>query len=123
MNFSRRHFLGSSLLLGPRLMEALATPLWKWKRPLALKTAKAPPSEAKSPVTFVDVAKEAGLTLTNVWGGIEHKSYIIEAKGSGLAFFDYDMDGWLDVYLTNGLRLPDEEPYPDSKTPTQHLYK
>jgi len=33
-----------------------------------------------------------------VWGGIDHKRYIIEAKGSGLAFFDYDQDGWLDIY-------------------------
>jgi len=58
-----------------------------------------------SPVTFVDVAKEAGLTTPNVWGGVDHKRYIIEAKGSGLAFFDYDQDGWLDIYLTNGTRL------------------
>ena len=57
------------------------------------------------PVTFVDVAKEAGVTALNVWGGVDHKRYIIEAKGSGLAFFDYDNDGWLDIYLTNGTRL------------------
>ena len=55
-----------------------------------------------SNVQFVDVGREAGLNVPNVWGGVEHKSYIIEAKGSGLAFFDYDRDGWLDIYLTNG---------------------
>ncbi|HEV2176104.1 MAG TPA: CRTAC1 family protein [Terriglobia bacterium] len=121
MNSSRRHFLGSSLLVGSQLLEALATPLWKWKQPLRVTAAKGPQAEEKSSVTFVDVAKEAGLTLTNVWGGIEHKSYIIEAKGSGVAFFDYDMDGWLDVYLTNGLRL--DTTWPKGETPTSHLYK
>ena len=50
-------------------------------------------------------SREAGLTAPNVWGAVDHKRYIIEAKGSGLAFFDYDNDGWLDIYLTNGTRL------------------
>ena len=42
--------------------------------------------------------------IPNVWGATDHKRSIIEAKGSGLAFFDYDNDGWLDIYLTNGTR-------------------
>jgi len=74
-----------------------------------------------SPVTFVDVAKEAGLTTPNVWGGVDHKRYIIEAKGSGLGFFDYDQDGWLDIYLTNGTRLGAH--WPEGQAPTSHLYK
>ena len=53
----------------------------------------------------MDVAQQAGLNIPNVWGGIDHKRSIIETKGSGLAFFDYDNDGWLDIYLTNGNRL------------------
>jgi len=56
-----------------------------------------------------------------VWGGTEHKKSIIEAKGSGLAFFDYDNDGWLDIYLTNGTRLNAD--WPAGKAPTSHLYK
>ena len=103
MKFTRRNFLNSSaLVFGTQLLEALSTPLHKWTRPLLLSAAPGATGESGSPVTFVNVAKEAGVTAVNVWGGVEHKKYIIEAKGSGLAFFDYDMDGWLDIYLTNG---------------------
>ncbi len=69
----------------------------------------------------MDVAQQAGLTIPNVWGGVDHKRSIIEAKGSGLAFFDYDNDGWLDIYLTNGNRL--DRKLASGKAPTSHLYK
>ena len=120
MNFPRRRFLGSSLfLLGSSLTEALATPLWKWRDPALMQAAIANP--APPPVQFVDVAQQAGLNVPNVWGGIDHKRSIIEAKGSGLAFFDYDNDGWLDIYLTNGDRL--DAHWPAGKAPTSHLFK
>ncbi|HWT82326.1 MAG TPA: VCBS repeat-containing protein, partial [Candidatus Methylomirabilis sp.] len=122
MKSTRRHFLGSSaVLLGTRLLEALSTPLRKWARPLVLSAAPLPAQEGGAPVTYVDVAQQAGVTAMNVWGGVEHKSYIIEAKGSGLAFYDYDQDGWLDIFLTNGQRL--EETYAPGTAPTAHLYK
>jgi enediyne biosynthesis protein E4 len=126
----RRRFLGASLLgLGGTLLDALATPLWRWK-PTILQAAtarqaaqgkSAPTAAAKPAVQFVDVAREAGITARNVWGAVDHKNYIIEAKGAGLAFFDYDNDGWLDVYLTNGTRLGTE--WPTGQAPTSHLYK
>jgi len=72
-------------------------------------------------VTFIDVAEQGGLVIPNVWGGVKEKKYIIETKGSGIAFFDYDNDGWLDIYLTNGVRLG--ETYEPGKAPTSHLYK
>src|SRR6266480_2669830 len=127
MNLLRRRFLGSSLtVLGSSLLDALATPLWKWRGTMRLEAVTLPrpcasDSPAASPVQFVDVAREAGLTVPNVWGGAGHKKYIIEAKGSGLAFFDYDNDGWLDIYLTNGTRFNTD--WPRGKTPTSHLYK
>ena len=102
-------------------MDALTTPLWRWRESCVLEAATAMSPETKSPVVYVDVAKEAGLTVPNVWGGVNHKNYIIEAKGSGIAFFDYDMDGWLDVFLTNGMRL--EETYTPENGPTTHLFK
>jgi enediyne biosynthesis protein E4 len=130
MMFPRRRFLGSSLtVLGTSLLDALVTPLWKWKPGTIVEAAAIPQSPAASPtnsaapspVQFVNVAREAGLNSPNVWGNPEDKRYIIEAKGSGLAFFDYDNDGWLDIYLTNGTRL--DAHWPAGQAPTSHLYK
>ena len=122
MKSLRRSFLKSStVLLGTPLLEALSTPLRKWTGPLILNASTLPTPPNASPVTYVDVAKQAGVTVENVWGGVLHKKYIIEAKGSGLAFFDYDMDGWLDIYLTNGTRL--DTKWPPGQAPTSHLLK
>src|SRR5215471_20591988 len=120
MSWPRRRFLGTSLfMLNGTLLEALATPLWRWKNYDVLQAATS--NAPASPVQFVDVGQQAGLTAPNVWGGIDHKRSIIEAKGSGLAFFDYDNDGWLDVYLTNGDRLDTQ--WPAGNAPTSRLYK
>src|SRR5437763_16616795 len=111
MRFPRRRFLSDSLLsLGATLLDALTIPIWKWNSSLILQTKSAPNSTSSSPVTFVDVPREAGLTTRNVWGGVEHKRVIAEAKGSGLAFLDYDNDGWPDIYLPTGSRLAPQSP-------------
>ncbi len=120
MIIPRRRFLGSSLFaLGSALTDALVTPLWKWKSLVVVEAAA--PESASSPVQFVDVSEQAGLKIPNVWGGITNKRLIVETKGSGLAFFDYDNDGWLDIYLTNGNRL--DAHWPAGKAPISHLYK
>jgi hypothetical protein len=51
---------------------------------------------------FTDIAKEAGLVLPVVYGEADHKDYILETVGCGCAFFDYDNDGWMDVFLLSG---------------------
>lgn len=56
-------------------------------------------------VKFVDVAAQVGLRARFVSGGETAKKYILEANGSGVAFVDYDNDGWDDVLLVNGTRF------------------
>src|SRR6185503_1887944 len=59
---------------------------------------------------FTDVAEKAGLTRPIVYGGTDSKSYIVEVVGCGVAFFDYDNDGWLDLLVLNGSRLEGAPP-------------
>src|SRR6185503_17553841 len=120
MFIPRRRFLGSTaLVLGNALLDKLTTPLWASTTPAQVETTVA--STPSSPVQFIDVAERAGLKVPNVWGGTEHKRLIIETKGSGIAFFDYDNDGWLDIYITNGSRL--DAKWPAGGAPTTHLFK
>jgi hypothetical protein len=70
-------------------------------------------------VTFTEVAARAGLVAPFIYGGVDKKRYIIETNGCGVAFFDYDNDGWMDILLLNGWRL---EGFPKGKEPTIKLY-
>src|SRR6266511_329011 len=72
------------------------------------------------PVTFTDVARAAGLSNATIYGGIDRKRFIIETNGCGVAFFDYDNDGWVDVLILSGTRL---EALPDGAKPTNRLYR
>ncbi len=62
------------------------------------------PSGLPFDACFTDVAAQAGLNQPLIYGPADHKTYIIETVGCGCAFFDYDNDGWLDVFLLNGTR-------------------
>ena len=57
--------------------------------------------------TFVDVTEEAGIQFRHNNGKTEHK-HIIETMGSGVVFFDYDMDGDVDLYFVNSGHIPQE---------------
>jgi len=76
--------------------------------------------EPRYPVQFMDVAAEAGLRDIVYYGGVDRKTYIVEVNGCGVAFFDYDNDGWLDILVLNGSRMKGFE---KGKEPTNHLYK
>jgi len=63
------------------------------------------PTKAAPFSRFVDVTANAGLTQTMFYGDPIHNTYIIEVNGAGCAFFDYDNDGWMDVFILGGRRL------------------
>jgi len=67
---------------------------------------------------LTDVVAEAGLTAPVIYGGVDHNSYIIEAVGCGVAFLDFDNDGWLDIFVLSGTRW--EGPPPGT---TNRLYR
>ena len=75
---------------------------------------------AKRLADFRDVAAKAGLTMMNVFGGVDTKNYIIETTGTGVAIFDYDNDGWPDIFIVNGTTLKGS---PTAQAPTNHLYR
>jgi enediyne biosynthesis protein E4 len=88
---------------------------------LILLTASAAESGKAPPIAnFVDTAEKAGLTMPQVFGGKDTKKYIIETTGTGVAIFDYDNDGWPDIFLVNGTTL---EGFPAGAAPTNHLYR
>ena len=68
--------------------------------------ATAPPH----PFHFVDVAAKAGLVHPVIYGGAESKKYILETNGCGIAFFDYDHDGWPDIFAPGGSRIEGAPP-------------
>jgi enediyne biosynthesis protein E4 len=71
-------------------------------------------------VNFVNIAKESGLKAATVFGGEHKNKYLLETTGCGAAFYDYDNDGWLDIFLVNGTRL---EGFPPDQAPTNRLFK
>jgi len=72
-------------------------------------------------VQFVNIAREAGLRAKTVFGGEHRNKFLMETTGCGCAFFDYDDDGWLDIFLVNGTRF--EPHWSAADSPVSRLYK
>ncbi|HXM36351.1 MAG TPA: hypothetical protein VN920_14250, partial [Pyrinomonadaceae bacterium] len=54
-------------------------------------------------VQFTDITEKAGIEFKHV--SSPEKKYIVESMSGGVALFDYDNDGYLDIYLVNSLTV------------------
>ena len=98
-DWSRRRLLGAApAVLAPALLPA------RLRAAIAAQKAAAPFSR------FVDVAHGAGLTEPMIYGDPGIFTYIVESMAAGCAFFDYDKDGWMDIFILGGRRLKDTPP-------------
>lgn len=71
---------------------------------------------------FLDVTENSGIHFQHSFGDHE-MSNIVEATGSGCAFFDYNGDGYLDLYTVNGCYLEEiNDPEYADLQPVNHLY-
>jgi enediyne biosynthesis protein E4 len=97
---------------------ALARPRWL----SAPRQNVSPPKEQSTDlgISFLNVARESGLNTKTIFGGEHKNKYLLETTGCGVAFYDYDNDGWLDIFLVNGTRL---EGFPAGSGPTSHLFR
>src|SRR4030095_10914107 len=85
----------------------------------AMKTPPPPGPQAPSPVTFTDITAQTKIDFKQSASAPAQK-YLLESMGGGVAMLDYDNDGRLDLYFTNGARLDDPMPkgaMPDKRDP------
>jgi hypothetical protein len=70
--------------------------------------------------SFIDVAVQSGLNKKTIYGD-EHKNrFLLETTGCGVAFYDFDHDDWLDIFMVNGTRL---EGFTKGDEPISRLFK
>jgi hypothetical protein len=71
-------------------------------------------------IDFRDIASEAGVTAENVSGVADNKHYILETTGNGVAIFDLDNDGLMDILLVNATTMDGKG---RGEKSTSHLYR
>lgn len=83
------------------------------------KTPPPPGPQAPSPVTFADITALTKIDFKHA-GSPTSVKYLLETMGGGVAIFDYDNDGRMDLFFTNGALLKDPMPkgaVPDKSEP------
>lgn len=76
-------------------------------------------SFAHADIQFTRVTEKAGIHFQH-FNGATGEKHLIETMGGGVAFFDYNNDDYLDIYLVNGVPLTKNKP---DVLPTNHLYR
>ncbi len=79
------------------------------------------PAAPASGIHFTNTARDAGLRFKTVFGGESRNRYLLETTGCGVAFFDYDHDGWADLFFVNGTRF--EAKWTNADRPVSRLFK
>src|SRR5713226_2911511 len=84
-----------------------------------IKPPKAVAPQDPSPVTFADITASCGINFRQAASATSQK-YLLETMGGGVAMLDYDTDGRMDLFFTNGAHLEDPMPkgaMPDKRDP------
>jgi enediyne biosynthesis protein E4 len=79
-------------------------PTFGWMLSTCLAPALVMAAPAECPIQLVDVTAQTGIGFRHTDGGSGQR-YIVESVVAGLALFDYDRDGWIDIYFLNGAPL------------------
>jgi hypothetical protein len=83
------------------------------------KTPPPPGPQARSPVTFTNITAQSGVNFVHASAKTSGK-YLLETMGGGIAIFDYDNDGRMDLFFTNGAALKQsmsKDDLPDKSEP------
>jgi hypothetical protein len=126
---SRRFFLKSlnrsAIALSLESVLAMARPPWLRANSPPQQKPASPKEDPRAPggdlgIRFVNIGRASGLNAKTIFGGEHKNKYLLETTGCGVAFYDYDNDGWLDIFLVNGTRL---EGFSAGTEPTSHLFR
>ena len=110
-------FASSCLITGLREGTASAVPKNQHPERALVPEASEQSAKSQASITFRDITQQAGIHFVHN-NAAYGKKYLPETMGPGVAFIDYDNDGWPDIFLVNGTNWPGQP----SKHSTPKLY-